>query len=181
MKRLVIIILALCLNAGILCSCDDEVYNNSSASNVSGAVGNVSQIAVNSSNENSGSASSSDTFFEKTMFIKNSEVSDIPNYESIYKFGSNGVMTYSINIYEGFSQSDAQYFLRKFPNKNSYEIWFYYNGKIDCAKLLFVIDEKNKITYNNNSPTCFINESEFNAIHNFHTEWNDNANKGFDE
>ncbi|HAN20914.1 MAG: hypothetical protein A2Y15_02860 [Clostridiales bacterium GWF2_36_10] len=116
-----------------------------------------------------------DSTFDETKFIKCSDVYDEPNYESIYKFTPEGTMIFSKNDLEGFIQSEEKYLVRTYKNRKGYEIWYYNNENKESVKKLFTVDGNDKISYQEKVPTSFINESEFNTIYSFHTDWNNNC------
>jgi hypothetical protein len=116
-----------------------------------------------------------DSYFEDDVFIKCCDVSSEPNYESVYRFATDGAVTYSQNMYEGFWQSTKRYFVRSYKNKPGYEIWTYEGTEKEEGEVFFSVTEDNQIKARHDSPCSFINQAEFNSIYSFHTDWNQNA------
>ncbi len=112
-----------------------------------------------------------DTLFSADTYIKYCNASEEPNYESVYKFEKDGTMKYSYNMWEGFSQSEERYFIRKYRN-GTYQILTYSDSK-DTAKILFTV--YNNIDISADARASFISEKEFNTIYAFHLEWNKQA------
>lgn len=168
MSRLILILITLCVNAGVFCSCDKIDENISADLNASVVFESEGSFAGESE-----STVYSDSFYEETVYIKCGDVSEMPNYESVYQFKADGTMLYSKNIYSGFSQSEAEYYIRKYPDTVGYEIWYFYNGKIDYAVKLFTVDGNDTIGFADDAPTSFIDEIEFNTIYTFHKQWNE--------
>lgn len=114
--------------------------------------------------------------FNKTIYIKLCDVSDVPDYESIYKFMPDGSVKYSVNMYEGFFQDDAKYFIKKCGNGSMCEVYGYQSGKRDEAMLIFTICDDNSILSPTEAPASFINSEEFDKIFKFHADWNSGMN-----
>lgn len=156
--------------------------NSSSGSMSSNSSHGVISSISNSSSSESNSDSVSvpeyiDTLFTADTFIKYCNASEEPNYESVYKFDKNGTVTYSYNMWEGFNQSSAKYFIRKFRS-GKYQILIYSDSK-NKAEVLFTV--YNNKTISADAAASFISENEFNQIYAFHTEWNKQAAEYKDE
>ncbi len=169
-RRLLSIIFMFCVITGLLCSCDDIVGNESSESTSSFA---ESEPEVSITDESSASPAHDDSNFSETVFIKCGNASEMPNYESVFRFNSDGTMLYSMNVYSGFSQSKAQYYLKSENINKGYEIWYYYNDKKEYAVKLFTCDYSGTLCNNDDISAYFIDEEEFDRIYAFHKEWNE--------
>lgn len=118
-----------------------------------------------------------DTFFTEDTYIKYCNASEEPNFESVYRFDANGIVTYSYNMWEGFIQSTEKYFIRKYRN-GIYQIFTYKDSK-DAAKVLFTVYNDKDISAD--ASASFITEKEFREIYAFHQEWNKQAAECGDE
>lgn len=180
MKRLISITLVFLFAISTLTACNEVFDKNSNESSITTIPNDISMdissTSKDSSNEHSDTVSKSENeIFTKTTFIKCSDASQEPKYESVYKFNIDGTMIYSKNMLEGFFQSKAKYIIRNIKGKEDYQILYYHNDKNANAEVLFTVNINDKITNISSAPTSFIDEDEFNTTYTFQAEWNANV------
>ncbi|PKM60810.1 MAG: hypothetical protein CVU97_07590, partial [Firmicutes bacterium HGW-Firmicutes-21] len=96
-KSLFLTVILVVVISLLLTSC-----NELNSDNISDSVSEFSEISsVQTEDDISEQANPGDAFtdssFNEVVYVKCCDASDIPNYESVYKFNKNGVMVYSIN------------------------------------------------------------------------------------
>ncbi len=113
--------------------------------------------------------------FTNTVYIKSANASELPSFESIYKFMPDKSCTASINNYDGF-WPDSFYYYIKTDSEGNIEILYdgsMYGYKPDEVK--FIIDTKGHVVFPTEYPSEVITEKAFNDIYEYHVIWNKEA------